>query len=281
MARIPADELERLKREVSLVRLAEARGVELRRHGADLIGLCPFHEDKEPSLVITPEKNLWHCLGACQAGGTVVDWVMKAEGVSFRHAVELLRVGLPTPASTSSASTPATEPKSPVKRATVKKLSAPVPLDAEDQEVLQRVVGYYHEQLRQSPEALNYLAKRGIGSPEVIEHFKLGFANRTLGYRLPERNRAAGEKIRGQLIRLGVLRESGHEHFTGSVVIPILGGAGEVLGLYGRKITPGLRAGTPLHMYRIRSAGPSGVSEIVRYLKAHDTHTSRGLEAAG
>ena len=38
--------------------------------------------------MITPAKNLWHCLGACQQGGTVIDWVMKAEGVSFRHAVE-------------------------------------------------------------------------------------------------------------------------------------------------------------------------------------------------
>jgi len=65
--------------------------IQLKRHGTDLIGLCPFHDDHEPSLVITPDKNLWHCLGACQTGGTVIDWVMKAEGVSFRHAVELLR----------------------------------------------------------------------------------------------------------------------------------------------------------------------------------------------
>jgi DNA primase len=86
MARIPKAELERLKQEVSIERLAEARGVKLERHGADLLGLCPFHDDHEPSLVITPGKNLWHCLGACQAGGSVIDWVMRAEGVSFRHA---------------------------------------------------------------------------------------------------------------------------------------------------------------------------------------------------
>jgi len=48
---------------------------------------------------------------------------------------------------------------------------------------------------------------------------------------------------------LGVLRDSGHEHFNGSLVIPVFSRAGEVLGLYGRKITDGLRAGTPLHMY--------------------------------
>ena len=74
--------------EISLQPLAEARGVDLKRHGADLLGHCPFHEDRTPSRVITPAKNLWHCLGACQAGGTVIDWVMRAEGISFpfRHA---------------------------------------------------------------------------------------------------------------------------------------------------------------------------------------------------
>src|SRR5689334_18547188 len=91
MARIADEVIERLKAQVSLERLAEARGVVLQRHGSDLIGRCPFHEDKTPSLVITPAKNLWHCLGACQAGGTVIDWVMRTEGVSFRHAVELLQ----------------------------------------------------------------------------------------------------------------------------------------------------------------------------------------------
>jgi hypothetical protein len=95
MARVAEAELERLKADVSVQRLAEARGVALKKHGADLIGLCPFHNDKKPSLVISPGKNLWHCLGACQAGGSVIDWVMKAEGVNFRHAVELLRADLP------------------------------------------------------------------------------------------------------------------------------------------------------------------------------------------
>src|SRR5580698_2899872 len=96
MARIPDGVIERLKAEVSVQRLAEARGVVFTRHGADLIGRCPFHQDKTPSLVVTPSKNLWHCLGACQVGGTVIDWVMRAEGISFRHAVELLQNdGLP------------------------------------------------------------------------------------------------------------------------------------------------------------------------------------------
>ena len=54
MARIPDEVIERLKGEVALVRLVETAGVTLKRHGADLLGLCPFHDDHEPSLVVTP-----------------------------------------------------------------------------------------------------------------------------------------------------------------------------------------------------------------------------------
>jgi len=93
MARIPDHEIEWLKREVSLQRLVEASGIKLKKHGKDYLGLCPFHDDKGPSLVISPDKNLWHCLGACDEGGDVVQWVMKCQGVSFRHAVELLKGG--------------------------------------------------------------------------------------------------------------------------------------------------------------------------------------------
>ena len=240
MARIPEDEVERLKREVSVQRLAEARGIKLHRHGADLLGLCPFHDDRNPSLVITPAKNLWHCLGACNAGGTAIDWVMKANGISFRHAVELLREDyLPL----------AAVPIQPVKHGTVRKLPPPVARDADDRELLLQVVSYYNETLKQSPEAMKYLESRGLKSPEIIDRFRLGFANRTLGYRLPAKNRAAGAEMRGRLQTLGILRESGHEHFNGSLVIPVFNPAGDVMEMYGRKITPNLREGTPNHLY--------------------------------
>ncbi len=237
MARIPDDELERLKAAVSLQRLVEAKGVALVRHGADLHGRCPFHDDKTPSLVVSPGKNLWHCLGACNTGGSVIDWVMKAEGVSFRHAVEWLRNDLPLAAD------------APVKQSTVRKLPAPVSADADDHALLAQVIGYYHATLKQSPEALAYLEQRGICSEEAIDRFRLGFANRTLGLRLPAMNRKAGAEVRTRLQRLGVLRESGHEHFNGSLVIPVFDAAGHVAEVYGRKITPNLRPGTPLHLY--------------------------------
>src|SRR5271168_369988 len=90
MARIAAAESERLKADVPMAELVAADGVVLARQGADLAGLCPFHAEDTPSLKVTPSKNLWHCFG-CGAGGGPVDWVMRRRGVSFRHAVELLR----------------------------------------------------------------------------------------------------------------------------------------------------------------------------------------------
>jgi DNA primase len=166
--------------------------------------------------------------------------VMRADGISFRHAVELLRADhLPLH----------TSPIQPVKNCTVRKLPPPVERDADDRVLLMQVVDYYTDTLKQSPEALKYLSSRGLTSPEMIDRFKLGFANRTLGYRLPAKNRAAGAEMRGRLQTLGVLRESGHEHFNGSVVIPGFNSSGEVVEMYGRKITPNLREGTPDHLY--------------------------------
>jgi len=94
MPRIPDTDLERLKNEVSVERLVEASGVELKKAGKDMLGRCPFHDDAAASLVVTAAKNLWHCFG-CQVGGGPIDWVMKSRGVSFRHAVELLKPILP------------------------------------------------------------------------------------------------------------------------------------------------------------------------------------------
>ncbi len=240
MARIPEVDIERLKNEVSVERLVESAGIALKRSGKDRIGTCPFHEDGEPSLVVTPSKNLWHCFG-CQIGGGPIDWVMKLQGVSFRHAVELLRNG---PALAAHG-----VPDAPIKHASMRSLPPPLAFDADDQALLRQTVGYYHETLKQSPEALAYLQSRGLDHPELVEHFKLGYANRTLGLRLPEKTRKAGADIRARLERIGIYRESGHEHFNGSIVVPVIDGQGEVSEVYGRKITDGLRKGTPLHLY--------------------------------
>ncbi|MBS0613163.1 MAG: toprim domain-containing protein [Proteobacteria bacterium] len=234
MPRIPPEELERLKSEIAVEQLVEASGVELKPAGKDLLGRCPLHEDREASLVVTPAKNLWHCF-SCQIGGGPIDWVMKQRGVSFRHAVELLRSGSEAPAAQRGRGH--------------RLLPAPVTLDAGDHALMDQAIRYYQERLKQTPEALAYLARRGLDDAELIERHRIGFADRTLGLRLPEKTRKAGHEIRSRLQKLGLLRESGHEHFNGSIVIPVITPTGEITEVYGRKINDNLREGTPYHLY--------------------------------
>jgi len=237
MARIPQEEIDCIKREVSLVRLVESSGITLKKKGKDYFGLCPYHDDQSPSLSITEDKNIWNCLGACQEGGDVIRWVEKMHGVSFTQAFHMLKEQSPALAAS----------RSPVKQSSTPKLDNPLTAN-EDAALLNQIIDYYHAALKKSPEVQDYLKQRGLDNPELIDHFKLGFANRTLAYRLPETNRKAGKEIRGQLQRIGILRESGHEHFNGSLVIPVINN-NQVLEVYGRKINHVLRKGTPYHLY--------------------------------
>lgn len=243
VARIPQDEIDRLRREVSVERLVEGHGVKLRRDHDKRVGVCPFHDDGEHPLVVTPKTNTWKC-DTCK-GGTGIEWVMKANGISHRHAVELLAKDYPALITRSEGATTA-----PPKKSTTTKLPALFEREATDDDLLTRVVDFYHATLKESPEALGYLASRGLNNAEMISTFKLGFANRTLAYRLPEKHRRDGELLRGRLQRVGILRQSGHEHFNGSIVIPTFDAdSTRVVSLYGRKITARLRDGTPLHMH--------------------------------
>lgn len=214
MARVPQTEIERIKQEISVLELAQNRGINLRRQGADYVGLCPFHDDHNPSLVISPKNNLWHCFG-CNQGGSVIDFLMKLDNISFRHAVEKL-TGVPEIALTSD--------------------------NIDHQKLLNRVTEFYHQTLYRNPTALEYLAKRGIKDEEALQTFKIGYANRTLSY-------AISDQIREDLKQAGIFRASGHEHFSGSIVIPILDEDGNTQEIYGRKILSNLRKGTPMHLY--------------------------------
>ncbi len=246
MPRIPESEIERIKKETDLAALVRSRGVELKPHGTgNLAGCCPFHDDKTPSFIVTPAKGLFHCLG-CGAAGNAIQFVQKFDGVSFRHAFELLNDG---PAAFES------PPSEVLKKSTVPKLGSPLDPDAPDGELLAQVAEYYHERLLQTPAAMAYLKKRGLDRVEVLRIFRIGFADRSLGLRLPNKNRSDGKAIRERLQKLGIIRTSGHEHFNGSITMPIFDARRtglepvSVSEMYGRKITPGLRKGTPLHLY--------------------------------
>ncbi len=241
MPRIPDDELARLKA-VPLLELCRDYGIELKAEGKDWKGRCPFHEDDSPSFVVTPSKNLWNCLGACGCGGDTLQLVIKKEGVSFRHACEKLRArigGAPvTPVVTTRLGT------------SHEALATPQEA-ADDAALLGKVAEFYHRSFLNEPAAMKYLQARACLHPEAVTYFKLGYANRTLGYRVPPVETAAGRELKAQLQRLGVLRAStGHEHLNGCVVFPIEDQTGRPVQLYGRRIA---EAANPRHLYL---AGP-------------------------
>lgn len=253
---------------MSLVRLIEASGTHLIRQGKDWACRCPWHEgDDTPSCVITPGTSLWHCFG-CNAGGSVIDWVMRQHKVSFRHAYELLAKEHPALAASGS-------PAAPAPKLSAGKLRTAQTFTAEsDQALLDQVIEFYHQTLKASPEALSYLESRGLGNMELIERFRLGYANRTLAYRLAPKQYKAGAESRSALQRVGILRDSGHEHLNGSIVIPLFqtdeAGTRHVVGAYGRKVLENLRAGTPKHLYLpgphrgvLNREGIEGAKEVI------------------
>jgi DNA primase catalytic core len=225
---IPDEEIDRIKRETDLAAMIRTRGIELKPSGGDLVGRCPFHDDHDPSLRVTPGKGLWRCM-SCAATGNVIQFVQRFDGVSFRHAFELLKNG----AAFTGAPT-----CQPLKKATVPKLPAPVTTDGDDQAALRQVLDYYHERLKENPLALTYLKRRGI-TAEALAAFRIGFVDRTLGLRLPNNQRKEGVAIRERLSRLGIFRDTGHEHLRGRLVFPVIAETGEIGTVYGRAIDDG------------------------------------------
>ena len=251
MPRIPDIEISRLKQAVPLTRLAEARGVVLKGEGHNLMGLCPFHDDREPSLVIDPVKNLWNCLGACACGGSNIDWVMRDHGVGFRVAAEIIAGmagGAAYPAR------PAGYAGGAMNRTSARRLPNPISLEAEGDGMLAQVADFYHRTLTENglgsaQPALDYLAGRKIGNPEAIRHFRIGYGDRSLGMRVPDKARREGALIRIRMGKLGLIRDSGHELMSGAVTVPLIDALGHTVGMYGRMTGDKLRPGTLYHRY--------------------------------
>jgi hypothetical protein len=225
MARVPDDEIDQLQKRVSIERMAEARGVKLDRHGDRLHGECPFHESGDHAIVIDSKANTWACPGCGVTDGSVVELTMKAEGVSRRHAVELLQADRVGGGGIGKI----------VKNSTSLKLPDLVGADVDDAGLLAQIVAYYHESLKRTPMAMAVLKKYGVNA-EAVERFRIGVSDRSLGYRLPKANRTAGAEIRSRLQRLGVLRDTGHESLRGCITVPLFDEHGAVSSIYGWRL---------------------------------------------
>ncbi len=215
-------EKEEVKRGVDIVGLFNSFGVKLTRKGKSYSGLCPWHEDKNPSLSVDREQGLYHCFG-CGEAGDVVSLVEKMKGLGFREAMEYLRKEAGRPAIPAPArpdpQPPAKEPESP---------------PADLKLTLTTVVDYYHRRFLESREAQGYLEARGIRKPELYRRFHIGYADGSLLTTVSN-----GQKQR--LKELGVVGERGKERFFKRICLPIFNGSGEAVGLYGRSVQEGAK----------------------------------------
>ncbi|MGB5987659.1 MAG: CHC2 zinc finger domain-containing protein [Desulfobacterales bacterium] len=210
-------EIAAIKTGVDLKALVESRGINLKKNGKGWFGLCPFHDDKNPSLSINPDQNLFQCFG-CGAAGDVIRFVELFDKVTFPEAVKRLSAssaGLPKRRSCKS-----------------KKSASPKPLTVREKKLLARVAGYYQHTLAEDPRGLDYLkTKRGITDNQTLTDFNAGYANGTLLKILPE-----DPEVIQSLKKIGILNPKGHEVFTNCVVFPLYSPLGAMVNLYGRSI---------------------------------------------
>jgi DNA primase len=195
--------------------------VVLKRAGSAYKGLCPFHAEKTPSFIVSPDRESWHCFG-CGEGGDIFTFLMRRDGVDFREALSRLAEKAGVELSERSA-------KEDRRRRRLR-------------EALEAAIAWYREVLLQTPQAeaaRAYLEERGLSS-ETLERFAIGYAPNTwdaLTRRLIGRGFSEEELIGAGLAspsnRGGVI-----DKFRGRIIIPIRDASGRAVGLGGR-IMPG------------------------------------------
>jgi len=139
------------------------RYVQLREGGVNLLGLCPFHKENTPSFTVSPTKQFYHCFG-CGAHGTALTFLMEHTGASFPEAVRTLAdsVGMAVPDQT----------RSPQQQAAAQRRQAQV---SRQQQWLEAAHQHYVALLQASPQAQQYLKRRGLSS-QIIQQFGLGWS---------------------------------------------------------------------------------------------------------
>jgi DNA primase catalytic core len=217
---IEKERIEEIKRSIDLKGLVESRGIKLKKNGKSLVGLCPFHEDHNPSLSVNPDKNLWQCFG-CGKAGDAISFVELYDKVGFKEAVELL--------SSENGSGFKVQSSKVSQKSELRTLnSSPV----KQQKLLAKVVAYYQHTFTQDLRGLNYLKQeRGINDNQSFKDFGVGFVNGTLLEILPN-----DEEVIKSLKQIGILNPKGHELFFNCVVFPLHDQNGAIVGLYGRSI---------------------------------------------
>ncbi len=196
--------------------------VSLKRVGPRLKGLCPFHGEKTPSFMVSPDRQTFHCFG-CGEGGDVFSFVMKYHRLSFPEALQEMarryHVSLPE------------RRYSPAEQAAAEKRQAVYGAN-------EKACALYHDFLLTDPraaEARQYLEKRGIGR-QVIEAYRLGFAPESWDFLVQHlaRQRVTPEAAAGAGLIVAKERGGHYDRFRSRLLCPITDLTGKVVGFSGR-----------------------------------------------
>ncbi|WP_118181567.1 DNA primase [Paraburkholderia phosphatilytica] len=237
---IPHSFLQDLLNRVDIVDVV-GRYVQLKKGGANFMGLCPFHNEKSPSFTVSPTKQFYHCFG-CGAHGTAIGFLMEHAGLTFPEAVNELAqsVGLTVP-----------QEPSPMRGGGgggyAGEGAAPYPSKAVTtalSDLMQTACDYYRKQLRGAQNAVQYLKKRGL-TGEIALRFGLGYAPD--GWQNLE---AAFPNYRDDgLVEAGLVivsektdaqgQQRRYDRFRERIMFPIRNVKGQVIGFGGRVLDGG------------------------------------------
>lgn len=205
------NELEEIKQRINVVDLV-GQYVTLKKAGANYKGVCPFHGEKTPSLMVSAEKQIWKCFG-CSRGGSIFDFVMEAEHLEFGDALRLLaqKAGV-----------------------TLQSKTQAEYQTGDRKERLYRINMFmarvYHQLLLDRPEgaeALKYLESRGL-KRETIENFRIGLA--------PRQNPAVQLAAKRGILPPELQRAGSPERFFDRIIFPIFDILGNVIAFTGRSL---------------------------------------------
>ncbi|KIF81051.1 DNA primase [Noviherbaspirillum autotrophicum] len=225
---IPQSFIQDLLNRVDIVDVV-GRYVQLKKGGANFMGLCPFHNEKSPSFTVSPTKQFYHCFG-CGAHGTAIGFMIEYSGIGFVDAVKELaqNVGMVVPDQ---------DRLLPAQRAEVQAKSLAL------SDVMVKASDYYRQELRGAQNAIAYLKKRGL-TGEIAAKFALGYApDGWDGLRAVFSRYDAPELVEAGLV-IDKSEEEGagrkrYDRFRDRIMFPIRNAKGQVIGFGGRVLDGG------------------------------------------
>ena len=224
---IPQSFIQELLARADVVEIV-GRYVQLKKGGANYMGLCPFHGEKSPSFSVSPTKQFYHCFG-CGKNGNAIGFLMDHAGMNFVEAVKDLagQYGMQVPEEDASPQDRARAAQQREKQATLT-------------DVLEKAAEAYRKHLKNSPKAVDYLKGRGL-SGEIARQFGLGYA--------PEGWRSLASVFPGYddpllaesgLVIVNEDEEKRYDRFRDRIMFPIRNVKGECIGFGGRVLGDGM-----------------------------------------